>query len=657
MKRVLERRQGVRHRLLAAGLWLVSFVLLGRAFQLQVLQGTAWRERAVGQQERRVVLPAPRGAILDRAGRPVAMSRETYRLSVAPRELRERGRAQRALREVLGILPSTAARATDPGRRWVVLPRQVTAVEKERLEARVSSGLHFEPSLERFRPLGDLAAGFVGRTSLDGLGQEGVELAFDSLLAGSPGYGIHRRDATGASRPLTIPLVPATRGHDVVLTLDTRLQAIAEATLDEAVAGTQAEGGDLLVVEPSSGDLLAAVSRRPGRPDAFVVATEPYEPGSTLKPFIAAALMAERKASLDDAVDTEGGRTRVGGRVIRDDHPSGRLTLREVLKVSSNVGIVKLAQRLEPKTQYAYLRDFGFGTPTGIGLPAESPGRLRRPEHWSGLSQASLAMGYEISVTPLQLAMAYAALANDGKLMRPRILREVRDRSGRTIWRSRPEEVRRVVAEGIARRLRAALVEAVSEGTGRAARVASVSIAGKTGTAQRFDPESGYTRDRYTASFVGLIPAAEPQWVVLIKLDNPKGTYYGGAAAAPAMRWAVRAALAGTDWPVPPPLGEPVLPDAMAGVTAGRAPASGRYIFALDRPLVRVGDRVGERSEPVRVPDVRGMNLRVAARRLHDLGFRVRVVGSGRVLRTEPGVGSEVPSGATLLVRAAPPHG
>jgi membrane peptidoglycan carboxypeptidase len=253
--------------------------------------------------------------------------------------------------------------------------------------------------------------------------------------------------------------------------------------------------------------------------------------------------------------------------------------------------------------------------------------------------------------------MAYASLANDGTLMRPRLLREVRDASGRTVWRSRPEPIRRVVSEDVARRLRGALVEAVSDGTGRAARVASVSIAGKTGTAQRFDSETGYTQESYTASFVGLIPANAPQWVILIKLDDPKVGYYGGATAAPVARLAVRAALAGSDWPAPPPLGEPVLPDAMAGVAAGRAPASGYFVFALDRPLVKVTGAGGERSERIRVPDVRGQNLRAAARRLHDLGFRVRVSGSGRVERIEPEVGSAWPPGTILTVRAAPPHG
>ncbi|MGH7545287.1 MAG: penicillin-binding protein, partial [Gemmatimonadota bacterium] len=607
--------------------------------------------------ERRVALPAPRGAILDRAGRPIALSRETYRLSVAPRELRDRGAARRALQEVLGLLPTSAARAVDSGRRWVVLPGQITAVEKERLEAKVRAGFYYEPSLERFHAMGNLASGLVGRTSIDGAGLGGVELAFDSLLAGRPGYGVRRRDATGAALSLTVPVVPPTRGHDIVLTLDTQLQAIAETALDEAIAATEAAGGDVLILEPKTGDLLAAVSRRPERPRVFAVATEPYEPGSTLKPFIAAALLAEGKASLDDRVDTEGGRTRVGSRWIHDEHASESLTLREVLKVSSNVGMVKFAQRLDAETQYAYLRDFGFGTPTGFAWPAESPGVLRRPDRWSALSQASLAMGYEIAVTPLQLAMAYAALANDGTLMRTRLLREVRDASGRTVWRSRPEPVRRVVTPETARRLRGALVEAVSDGTGRAARVASVSIAGKTGTAQRFNSETGYTSGNHTASFVGLIPASEPQWVILIKLDDPKIGYYGGTTAAPVMRLAVRAALAGSDWPAPPALGEPVLPDAMAGVAAGRAPASGYTIFALDRPLVRVDDGGGERSERIRVPDVRGLNLRAAARRLHELGFRVRMSGSGRVQRVEPEIGSVLPPGTTVTVRAAPPHG
>lgn len=650
-------RELLRHRALGLAVWLGSVVLLGRAFQLQILEGSDWRARALAQHERRVVLPAPRGSLFDRAGRPLALSRETYAISVAPGELRNRAAAKAALRDVLGLLPSAVSKAVDPGQRWVVLPGRYSPVEKERLESLVRDGVYFEPTLERFYPFGELAAGLIGRVSSEGVGQAGVEFAFDSLLAGRPGYGVRRRDATGAAQSLTVPAVLPSRGNDLVLTLDLDLQAIAEEALDGAIAATGAEGGEVLIVDPRTGDLLAAVSRRPGAPRALAALSEPYEPGSTLKPLIAAALLAERKASLEDVVDTEGGEYRLGRRVIRDVHRATRLTFREVLTFSSNIGLVKFAERLESSALYAYLRDFGFGTPTGVWLPGESPGRLRRPAEWSGLSQASVAMGYEVAVTPLQLAMAYAAIANGGNLVRPRVVREVRDPSGRTLWRSEPEVVRRVIPERVARTLRSVLAEAVSEGTGKAARVAGISIAGKTGTAHRFDPVTGYAGARYTASFVGLIPADAPEWVVLVKLDDPRGAHYGGETAAPVMRLAVRAALAGTGGPASPPLGEPVLPDAMAGVTAGQAPATGPYIFALDRPLVRLGVGARENSEWIRVPDVRGMSLRAAARHLHNLGLKVGIAGFGRVLRTEPEAGTEVPRGAILVVVAGPPHG
>jgi len=645
----------MRHGLLLASLVLAVGVVLGRTFQLQVLNGGHWRARAVAQHEARVPLPAPRGTVYDREGRELVVSRTTYRFSVAPFELSERRLAANVLRSVLGLSKDITQRVAEGDRRWIRLPGTYSALQKEQLEDELTAGLYSEPVVKRFYPLGQLGTEIIGRVDANGRGQSGLELAYDSLLAGQPGYGVQRRDATGASADwLLTPLVEPTPGGDLYLTIDAELQALAESVIEDAVEESGATGGDLLILKPGTGELLAAASHRRrwrGSIEHLTAATEPYEAGSTLKPFTLAALLAEDLATLSDSVDTGKGIYRTAGRTIHDDTPHGWLTLEKILAVSSNVGMAKFAERLPEGVQFSYLRNFGFGTPTGIVYPSESPGLLRRPSQWSAQSRASLAIGYEVAVTPLQLTMAFGAVANGGTLMRPQLVREARNHQGSVRWTIEPEPIRRVVPEDIAARLRKVLAQAVTEGTGRSAGVRGLSVAGKTGTAWRFDRELGYAGRTYTSSFVGLIPSDDPQLVILVKLDEPSGAYYGGATAAPVMRTAVRAALAGSYWSAPPLMGEPEIPDKQAGVPAGQAPAGGPFVFALDAPLRKTYDQGEfEAAGTAAIPDVRGVSMRSAAGRLHASGWRVVVRGGGRVVSTQPSVGTLLRRGESVVL-------
>ena len=293
------RRRHLRHRLLHLFTLLVAGVILARTFQLQVLDGDEWRGRAITQHETRVPLPAQRGAILDREGRELVVSRTTYRIAVAPLELRDRQAAAQELRLIIALQPRWVRRIAEGERRWVVLPGTHSAIVREELEKRIGTGIYPEPVVERFYPRGDLATEVIGRADAGGTGLSGIELAFDSLLTGQPGFGIRRRDATGASANwLVTPVVAPTAGTDIVLTIDAEFQALAESVLEDAVEESDATGGDLLIIKPETGEILAAASRRRGRVAQLAAATEPYEPGSTLKPFTASALLAEGAAKL-----------------------------------------------------------------------------------------------------------------------------------------------------------------------------------------------------------------------------------------------------------------------------------------------------------------------------------------------------------------------
>ena len=386
-------------------------------------------------------------------------------------------------------------------------------------------------------------------------GAAGLELSLDSILTGIPGEAVFLKDRAGRryESPSRVVREPVA-GNDVVLTLDAELQEIAERGLDDALTEMKAEGGDVVFLDPATGELLALASRQSEagvRPRASTF-TDPFEPGSTAKLFTAAALLIHSRVksyrrglcgerALEHAGQLEG----EDPADSRQPYIQGKSDPSEAIRVSSNIAMAKFSSRLTPEEQFEVLRDFGFGTPTSAEFPSESRGRLDRPDRWQPMyTRPSMAMGYNFAVTPVQLAAAYAAIANDGVLLAPTLVKEVRDPSGALLYRHRPEPVRRVMSSEVAARLRDFLREAVGEGgTGTRAQLANYSLMGKTGTAIRFE-KGRYVKDEHTASFAALFPADHPQLAVIVKIDNPRGNYYGGLTAAPVTRTMLQQALA-----------------------------------------------------------------------------------------------------------------
>jgi cell division protein FtsI (penicillin-binding protein 3) len=660
-----ERRAltlGARRRVLL-GVWLVGVaVVLGRSTQLQVLEGADWQEAAAQQHRTSSEVPAARGAIVDRDGVELAITRERIKVSVAPTELTDRDAAVELLRGALELSAREARRLTDPARRWSVVPGRYAPTVRERLAG--VQGVYLERELERFYPHGDLARGVLGAV-IDGVGQGGIEQRYEDLLRGTPGREIAARDHAGKEIPGEVVRVEEpVPGGEVRLTLDLDLQEIAHAALEDALETTGARGGDLLVTDPRTGEVLALVSMGDGKSNALSAINAPYEPGSTLKPFTVAGLLANRLASLDDTVETAAGSWTVAGRTITDVHPHPNGTLAEALSVSSNVGIARAAQAFTPGEQYETLRDFGFGLPTGVELPGEVGGTLRRPDRWSGQSAVSLAIGYEIGVTPLQMALAYGALANGGSLMEPRLVAETKDGAGEVIERREPREVRRVIPGGVARDLAVVLEQVVEDGTATAARLETFRVAGKTGTA-RAHVDGRYSAGRYYSSFVGFFPADAPQLVVFVKLDSPKGAYYGGATAAPVTRAMMEGALAARQSPLDRNALLKSLRRADPDGERRESPAPARRAptvrfanhSAEPRPLPALDPMDGANAPlptgGVTVPDLTGLAPRAAVRRLHALGFRVRWQGTGTVTGSIPAAGTRMEPGDTVSLRGA----
>ncbi len=640
------RLRGRRRVLLLVWL-LASLVVLGRAAQIQILDGARWQEAARAQHRETLEVPAPRGGILDRNENPLAASNVTFRVGVAPRELDSETRDQvlSRLKGTLQLDRKILARMRDRDRAWVVVPGRFPPAVQEDL--RGIPGVYLERELVRFYPHQTLARGVLG-TVLDGEGRGGIEGAFEGHLAGTPGREVQARDNEGRPIPgqsylMTSPV----DGGEVILTLDRDLQEIGHEALASAMEETGARGGDLIVADPRTGEILALVSNQDGNATGLSAINAPYEPGSTLKPFTVAGILAEGVGALADSVDGEEGAWRIEGRTLHDTHPHEDMTLADALRVSSNIGVAKAAMGLSRAQQYQLLRDFGFGSPTGIEIPGEASGTLRKPVDWSRQSPASLAIGYEIGVTPIQMAMAYGALANDGKLMEPRLVRELRDPQGRTVFRSEPRVVRQVVPPSVAREVSAVLVDVVEDGTGTQAQLATFAVAGKSGTSRAYGIQGGYERGAYYSSFVCFFPVEDPQLVVYVKLERPEGAYYGGATAAPVTRATMEAVLAARQAPIDR--------EALASLTRRqpRTPSPGAQFASLS-PSPSLPVRTPRTSNSPEtgavIPDVSGLPPRLAVRRLHAHGFRVILDASGPITGTDPVPGTPLIPGDTVRI-------
>jgi cell division protein FtsI (penicillin-binding protein 3) len=631
----------IRRLQLIQVVFILAFVgLVARAAHIQLVRGAEHRAAAEANRTAWKELPARRGTIYDRRGNPLVLSQELFEVGVAPNELRHADSAARRLATHLGIPVRTVRSRLRND--WAYLGSGYTSTQVQPL--REVHGVHIESSWRRGYPLGGLARGFLGSPGLDGRPASGVEAVFDSVLTGRPGEAVVLKDVRGREfdSPSRLGSLPVP-GHDVYLTIDADLQEIIEQALDDAVEQYRATGGDIVAIDPRTGEVLAVASRGESATGAVGAA---FEPGSTAKLFAAAALLTHGLVAPDDTVWTNLGRLEFEHRVIRDDHPNGWLTLRGVIQQSSNIGIVLFSERLSPEQHFTMLRDFGLGTYTGIEFPGESRGRIPRPEAWSGTTASALAMGYEMQVTALQLALAYAAIANDGVLLQPTFVREIRTPDGKATYRHEPRPVRRVVTPDVAIALRGMLRAVVLPGgTGETAALTSYEVAGKTGTARLAGP-AGYIPGAHRSSFVSVFPADDPQLVIAVKLDDPEGTY-ARATAAPVTKKVLQQILAGRTGALD-----------RTRLTVGRIePATVEPTAREELPVWVTpwpAEARGATPEEARaVPDVEGRTLRDAAKVLHAAGFRVRVSGWGVVQRTEPAAGARAARGSLVVVRAA----
>jgi cell division protein FtsI (penicillin-binding protein 3) len=650
------RDAAVRTRvlLLAAVLALAFGGLTGRLGWLMIVKHGELTALAERQYSRTVVLPALRGPILDRRGAPLATSTATESLFVQPRSVGDPVRVAARLAPVLGVPEREVHAALTSARPFVWLRRKLPPTTAEQVRALREPGLGFLPESLRLYPNRELAAHVVGFEGAEG-GLEGVERAFNTELAGVPGKAIAGRDALGREVAAPHLLQVPQPGHGVALTIDSTIQYIAEREIDAAYRRTHAKAAMAIVLEPRTGDVLAMAIRPTFNPNTFLdvpsadywrnrAVTDPFEPGSTFKAILAAAALEEGVVKPDDRINGENGAITLAGTTIHDWKKYGWLTFAEVLQNSSNVGSIKVGLSLGRERYHRYMKAFGFGTTTGVGLAGESRGMLRDPQRWSLLSLPTMSIGQEISVTALQLVAAFGAIANDGTLMQPRLVRSTIDPDGREAHRFEPRAVRQVISPETARTLTGLLVRVVESGTGHFAAIPGYAVGGKTGTAQKLDPATRrYSRAPGVLSFVGFAPADDPRFAMLVMLDEPKNEKWGSEAAAPVFNAIGREILRYLE--VAPLDAQPLQIVTGPEAVVPRV----RLVSTAAEPADADGTR--------RMPDLTGKTLRQALGALEPLGVEVRLAGQGRIVRQMPAAGEPVEPGAVARLTLTPAAG
>lgn len=543
------------------GLGVLLSVLGARLVQLQGLDSAAYAVKAVDQRQHSFELPARRGSILDRTGVPLAMSVDARLLYADPVLVVHPEEVARRLSPYLhrppaALLPVVKGTGKRAGTRYVVLARDLGPAYARQIEELGLPGIGTAPESRRIYPAGPLAATVVGFTDRDGKGAGGLELSLDPLLAGRNGRLVAELGRDGrtipAGRHVERDPVP---GSDIELTLDSDLQWKAQQAITAQVRATGSSDGTIIALDPRTGEVLAmasaptfdsnAAGRAPAADRGNRAVSDVYEPGSVNKVITAAAGLATGVVT-PDTVITVPPELKIYDKTFHDaeSHPVQRLTFTGVLAKSSNIGTIEVAQKLGKATLYRYLRDFGFGDTTGVGLPGESRGILPPPQQWSGTQLPTIAFGQGVSVTALQVASVYATVANDGVRVAPRLVRGTVGPDGALVPAPPPPQ-RRVLSSAVSSQLRDMLEAATTDqGTAPLAQIPGYRVAGKTGTAQLVLPTGGYVKGRYTSSFVGFAPADRPQLVVAVVLQAPVNGHFGGTVAAPVFRDVMSFALA-----------------------------------------------------------------------------------------------------------------
>jgi cell division protein FtsI (penicillin-binding protein 3) len=550
MKNPRQKKINTRTIILLFFLFLWLGVIVLRLVELQVINYTKLKAEVLNQNHDVEAIFPQRGTIFDRSGTILARSLPRPSIFYYPpkdESLKSHWEKINTIKRILGLSSNNMASIYSRiknGKSFIWIKRKVEPEVADRVKELNLSGIHFDEENKRFYPQGKRAAQLLGRVNIDDRGQSGIEYKYNTSLAGEEGKRLILRDAKHREYRFEILKDPEP-GKDLILTIDETIQYIAEKELTDALQKTRALWGTVILSHPASGEILAMASY-----PTFNLNTPPkniskvernraihhtFDPGSTFKIVTASAAIENKSVRLQDVFDCTPGNIRVPGKTVWDHKKMGILTFPDVIVHSSNVGTIQIGERIGKENLYSMIKAYGFGEKTGIDLPAEERGIFRPVENWTNISLYSLSIGYEISITAVQMLQAISTVANKGIVISPRIVKKIQMSSGEQ--QDSPVQLRRVISEETAQTLSRILQSVVLKGTGTKAQVDGYSVAGKTGTAQKFDPSIGrYSNKIHTASFVGFVPVDNPVLAIIVVIDEPKGEFYGGDVAAPVFK-------------------------------------------------------------------------------------------------------------------------
>ena len=665
-RRKKPREAGPQRGRMALTSFLVALAFVAimvRAWFVQVNDNQKYIGESKRQHQTTVRIPSRRGDIHDRNGRELALTAMVPSAYAIPRLVKSPVDLARQLAPLLQLEPTALQKRLASNRAFIWLKRHISETEADALRELKSKALGLRNEPHRFYPNGGLMGAIIGFAGIDGKGLEGLERDWDKHLRGKQHVISALADARGR-RALQFGTRPVEdwSGHSLRLTIDARIQEVAERAVFEQVKAMKAKSAVVVVLDPRNGDILAMAQTPFFDPNAFRTAkpkqwrnraiTDVSEPGSTIKPLLLAAAIDSGRIRRDAIWDGFKGRLKVGRKIIRDVHAAKKLTNAEIIQKSSNVGAVQIGQRLGKEKWHEYLTRFGFGAGTQIGMRGEQSGSLRSHKRWGQIHLATFSYGYGFSVTAVQMARAVGAIANGGLLMKPRLVKEVLDSSGQLVQRFDPSIQRRVVSESAATYTRDAMVTVTQTGgTGRLARVPGYVVAGKTGTAHKVDPLIGaYSREKVVASFVGFAPASNPRLVAYVAVDEPTVEHYGGLVAAP-----IFAKIAAKALPYLGVKSTQQIQDSYGSLNVVDEQLFVEEIDPQSRPWWKEQSVVAGVSDHIVVPDLKGRPLAEALDLIDALGLKIEAAGAGLVESQKPQAGALLPPSAVVKVALALP--
>ena len=653
MKSDREKVDKIKIKLIGCLFALVFVAVLSRAYYLQIIKMDEWVKMAERQHQKTVQLTPARGNISDCNGLPLAVSIEMDSCFAEPKVIENIPETATKLAPLLGMVRQELEKKLVDNRlkHFVWLQRRMTPAQRQRIEALELDGIEFVKETKRFYPNSEVAAHVVGFTGLDPEGLEGIEKRYDKDILGNVGYLITERDALGRDISLKGTVIKnSSKGNNVTLTLDRNIQYTAERELAKAVVDNGAKSGMALVMESQTGRILAMANYPTFNPNAYFrfpqfalrnhVVADSFEPGSTFKVLLISAALEEKVISLKDSFDCELGSFGIGGVTIHDTHRYGRLSVADILKFSSNIGAAKIGRRMGQERLSAYLKNFGIGERTGIDLPGEATGSVRGGQ-WYDADLATVSFGQGVSTTSVQLVAAISAVANKGVLMKPFMVDKITDENGTIQQQFAPQVRRRVISEDNARKV-TKMMEAVTQpgGTGTGAAVEGYSVAGKTGTAQKVDPVTKRYSSKRIGSFIGFVPASNPKLTILVVIDEPKKSPYGGIVAAPAFGAIARQSLSYLR--IPPEKSDK------------KAPAPKQQVVQASTEDEAAEGEIVNRDDGEQMPNTRGMSIRQVMQLMEKRRLNIRLIGSGRAIEQQPAAGQQITPTDQVWVRFAP---